>query len=127
MLEGFCGWFTSVPDSFSCLVVLEQWVDSVKYFDCVYGKTMWRYLHVCDPAALHGDTQNSLIWVLLDHVLVRVTFLLHTQHTLTSWISITFCDSMDFRVREVRNHYNSNGELWELQMHGVYPPHPAAS
>lgn len=35
MLEGLRGWLTSVPGLFSCLVALQWWMDSVKYFDCV--------------------------------------------------------------------------------------------
>lgn len=63
MLKGLCGWLTSVPGLFSCLVVLQQWMDSVKYFDCVDGKTvcMCGGACLCDTTVLNSVTQNCRI------------------------------------------------------------------
>lgn len=135
MLKELHGWFTSVPDLFCCLVALQQCVDSVKYFDYMDSRTVWRHFHMCDGAALHGDTQNcqiaqlpdSLIWMFLDHVLVSDSSpLSHVTHTKLLDID-NFLRLNEFFVWEIRNCYDSYSKPWKLQMCGVCHPHPVAS
>lgn len=60
ILKGLCGWFTSSPGLFICLAALQQWMDSIKYLDCVDGKAVCMYEDacLCDTTVLNSVIHN---------------------------------------------------------------------